>query len=150
MIGKVTLAAANIEVIDPEMPVDLKLPEQRRYELLQAKYGKQINDLCKMDYHFWERGGYDGKLAILTLLEKMNQHKEFGKSQPPLDIEWIINVLKVFRMEELRSEMNKAALWLVSNPERRKKNYRKFLTSWLTRAQQKQEVHYHINDRGEA
>jgi len=27
--------------------------------------------------------------------------------------------------------------WLLSNPKKRKKNYRRFITNWLTRSQEK-------------
>jgi len=144
--GKATLRAAKIETIDPDAPVDLSLPEETLYIHLLAKYGKQINDLDRLDHRFWERRERDGQLAVLRLLERIRQHRDFGKSVPPIDLIWILELLKVFRMEEIRQELNKAALWLASNPERKKKNYRKFLTGWLSRAQQKQEIHYHVKN----
>ncbi len=149
-LGRATLAAAKFEVVDPAAPVDLSLPEHKRYESLLAKYGKQINDLSPLDYRFFERGDYEGKLAVLSLLERISQHKYFGSSQPKIDLEFLLNLLKVFRMEEIRTQMNKAVLWLNADPKRKKKNYRTFLVGWLSRAQQKSEVHYHVHDRGDA
>ena len=35
------------------------------------------------------------------------------------------------------AELNKMADWLISNPKKRKKNYRRFITNWLSRTQDK-------------
>ena len=36
---------------------------------------------------------------------------------------------------DVEGEIGKAAEWLLANPKQRKKNYRRFLTNWLTRTQ---------------
>jgi len=41
----------------------------------------------------------------------------------------------------VKSELLKAAQWVISNPTRRKKNYRRFLTNWLTRTQERGGTH---------
>ena len=37
----------------------------------------------------------------------------------------------------IESELNKMADWLISNPKKRKKNYRRFISNWLSRTQEK-------------
>ena len=37
----------------------------------------------------------------------------------------------------VESELLKAAQWIISNPTKRKKNYRRFLTNWLARTQER-------------
>lgn len=36
---------------------------------------------------------------------------------------------------DIKAELNKMREWLLANPEKRKKNYRRFITNWLVRAQ---------------
>ena len=37
----------------------------------------------------------------------------------------------------ISTELSKAAAWLLANPKNRKSNYARFLSAWLTRAQDK-------------
>lgn len=37
----------------------------------------------------------------------------------------------------IKSELNRMADWLLSNPKKRKKNYRRFISNWLSRTQDK-------------
>jgi len=38
---------------------------------------------------------------------------------------------------EIGTELERAKQWLLSNPEKRKKNYRRFITNWLSRSQER-------------
>ncbi len=44
---------------------------------------------------------------------------------------------EVYPACDIEEEIGKAAMWLKANPKNRKKNYRRFLTNWLTRQQEK-------------
>jgi len=44
---------------------------------------------------------------------------------------------KAYPACDISTELHKMADWLVSNPEKRKKNYRRFITNWLSRTQEK-------------
>ncbi len=44
---------------------------------------------------------------------------------------------EAFPVVDIKLEIKKAREWLLSNPERRKKKYRKFLTAWFSRTQDK-------------
>jgi hypothetical protein len=37
----------------------------------------------------------------------------------------------------IETEIQRAAAWQVANPQNRKQNYRRFLTNWFARAQEK-------------
>ncbi len=138
---------ANLCPVPLDQVIDLTLPKRELYALLVGKYGKEINELNRLDHRFWSSQDEDGQRMILIILEKLRIHSEFGQSQPPIDLKWILDMLTVFRMEEIRAGLNKAALWISSNPERKKKNYRRFLLNWITTESDrgKREVHYHVN-----
>jgi hypothetical protein len=144
---KATLAAANLHPVDVSEPIDLTLPRRELYDLLVSKYGKMINDLGKLDYHAWSQMDEEKQRLVLIILEKLRNHKEFGQSVPSIDLEWVLDMLNVFRMEEIRAGLNKAALWLSSNPDRKKKNYRRFLLNWISSESKevKKETHIHYH-----
>jgi len=44
---------------------------------------------------------------------------------------------KAYPAVDITQELSKMADWLLSNPDRKKKNYRRFITNWLSRAQER-------------
>ena len=44
---------------------------------------------------------------------------------------------KAYPACDIELQLNKAAAWLEANPDKRKKNYKKFLSGWLSRAQER-------------
>ena len=44
---------------------------------------------------------------------------------------------KAYPAVDITQELSKMADWLISNPEKKKKNYRRFITNWLSRAQER-------------
>jgi len=67
----------------------------------------------KIDFN-WENG------TFLGITEEDQQR--WAEAYPAVDVEL---------------EVRRAAEWLLANPHRRKKNYRRFLTSWLSRQQER-------------
>jgi|Deesub1362A_J573_1020465.scaffolds.fasta_scaffold00107_44 hypothetical protein len=47
---------------------------------------------------------------------------------------------KTFPAVNIQSELKKMGAWLVANPTRKKKNYKRFIYNWLARAQDKSRV----------
>lgn len=47
------------------------------------------------------------------------------------------NWIKAYPNCDIMVELYKMKEWLLSNPEKRKKNYRRFITNWLSRSQEK-------------
>ena len=44
---------------------------------------------------------------------------------------------KAYPAVDITQELSKMADWLISNPEKKKKNYRRFITNWLSRTQER-------------
>jgi len=72
-----------------------------------------------------------------------------SKGPPRIDFDWENGTFLGITEEDRRRwaeaypavdvdlEVRRAAEWLLANPHRRKKNYRRFLTSWLSRQQER-------------
>ena len=91
-------------------PVTADVPTLSRRDSKTSK--KKTPDSCKVKIEFKEdsfEGISDWDLTAWTL------------AYPALNIE---------------GELRRAAQWLAANPERRKKNYRRFIINWLARGQQ--------------
>jgi len=82
---------------------------------------------------------------IQQLYERLQKNEYFGKSRPPIDYEFVALMVKTYGLNELRMELNKMLLWLKANPNRTKKNYRKFIVNWMNRRQSN--LHIHISPR---
>lgn len=54
--------------------------------------------------------------------------------------------VKAYPALSLDAELSKAAAWIIANPKNKKSNYARFLTNWLTRAQDKAPKHGGGND----
>ena len=44
---------------------------------------------------------------------------------------------ETFPAVDIEAELKKMAAWLLANPEKKKKNYRRFITNWLSRTQER-------------
>jgi hypothetical protein len=44
---------------------------------------------------------------------------------------------KAYPAVDITQELSKMADWLISNPDKKKKNYRRFITNWLSRTQER-------------
>jgi len=56
----------------------------------------------------------------------------FSKSKPVIDLAYIDLLLQNYNIGDVREEIKKMNLWLMSNPGREKSNYRKFITNWMS------------------
>ena len=76
-----------------------------------------------------------------------SNHSEPPSKKPQIDFDWSSysfkniteNDIKLWQKAypaiDIEQEINKAASWLAANPKNKKKNYRRFLTNWFSRAQ---------------
>ncbi len=69
--------------------------------------------------------------SIERLVKQINETRFFKDSKPPIDFEFVENLVKIYGEKELRQELNKMYVWLLADPRRRKKNYRRFIVNWL-------------------
>jgi hypothetical protein len=72
-----------------------------------------------------------------NFLDELLQNMFFATSTPEIDLEFVQDLLDVYDIGTLKREIKKAKLWLVSNPGREKKNYRKFITNWMSNSERK-------------
>ena len=66
------------------------------------------------------------------LLNTINSSSYFSKSNPPFDLNYVDILLQTYNIGDVREELKKMNLWLVSNPGREKTNYKKFITNWMS------------------
>lgn len=94
-------------------------------------------------------GSKSGATPALYLSLKLRLIKEVIKEEKEIDFDaenYIFLNIKdkdlifwktTYPACNIESELNKMADWLISNPKKRKKNYRRFISNWLSRTQDK-------------
>jgi hypothetical protein len=65
------------------------------------------------------------------LLERLQNHPEFSKSKPEINREWWFSTTHGMQIEFIRAQLIDMHNWLMDNPDRLKKNYRRFIGNWL-------------------
>ncbi len=68
---------------------------------------------------------------IEKLLKKIQQDPFFSISKPPIDFDFLAKMVATYGFSTLKRELNKMHLWLLADPRRRKKNYRRFIVNWM-------------------
>ncbi|EHO40386.1 hypothetical protein Calab_1512 [Caldithrix abyssi DSM 13497] len=78
-----------------------------------------------------QQANVNKKDVVERLLKKINETRFFKDSKPAIDFEFVEHLVKTYGEKELRQELNKMYVWLLADPRRRKKNYRRFIVNWL-------------------
>lgn len=83
------------------------------------------------------------KAVIDHLLEQLRSTRFFKDSKPAIDFEFVENLIKTYGEKELRQELNKMYVWLLADPRRRKKNYRRFIVNWMNNKEKRFYIEWH-------
>jgi len=111
--------------------------EEIRKEKLQihreiiAKYADEIDGLHPADRKVWNAWDIDKQTDVLNLLGRIRENRYFGKSKPEIDLTFLVILCSQYNLGHVRAKLRKAYLWLVSNPGREKKNYRRFIMYFM-------------------
>jgi hypothetical protein len=91
----------------------------------------EIAALVEPEASIW-RGISDAhKGEMLMLLRRLRENFYFGQSRPPITLDWLIVLNSIYPLSYIRPRINIAYLWLKDNPDRVKKNYRRFLSNFM-------------------
>lgn len=129
--------------INPDTPVDLMQPKSALIPTLEAKYYTQIRALERDESYEWERKSEESKFEILVLLEKLQTRRFFRDSQPRIDVQFLLVLTRKHYIKDIKKALNEMYIWLTADAKRAKKNYRKFIFSWLSKGSKNIEIHYH-------
>ena len=72
-----------------------------------------------------------------NILKELQSNHYFKESKPAIDLEFVELLIDIYDINDVKREIKKATAWLMSNPGREKTNYRRFLTNWMSRKEQK-------------
>lgn len=129
------------------------VPRQELYDTLYAKYYLQYEELEDSDRRHFDNQEFENRLATLKLLENLRHKKFFRESKPEFDLEYVIVLLGNFYINDVRTELTKMYTWLLADPKRAKKNYRRFVLAWLNKwrdnGKKSIEIHNHYHGEGE-
>ncbi len=144
----------KISLTDPVSFVDENgqaIPRNELYDTLYAKYYKQYNELEDADRRTFERQDINTRLDTYKLLERLRHKKFFRDSKPEIDLEFVLVLLVNYRMEDLRTQLNDMYAWLLADPNRQKKNYRRFINNWMAgwKRNGKKSIEIHNHYHGE-
>ena len=119
----------KMKAIAPETELgDQKQEEEKR---ILAEYAHEIETLYPSDREVWDTWQDSKKAEILMILSKIRKNRYFGKSKPPIDLTFLIVLCSQYDVKHVKEKLNKAYLWLLSNPDKQKKNYRKFIMNFM-------------------
>ncbi|MDD5061469.1 MAG: hypothetical protein PHN44_04200 [Candidatus Marinimicrobia bacterium] len=91
----------------------------------------EIAALVEPEATIW-RGMSDAhKGEMLMLLRRLRENFYFGQSKPPITLDWLIVLNSIYPLSFIRPRINIAYLWLKDNPDRIKKNYRRFISNFM-------------------
>ena len=96
-----------------------------------GKYLKEINKLHPADRKVWDAWEIKKQADVLELMEKIRENRYFGASVPVIDLTFLVILCSQYNLGHVRSKLRKAYLWLVSNPGKEKKNYRRFIMNFM-------------------
>ena len=83
------------------------------------------------------------KEIIKRLLKQLNETRFFKDSKPAIDFEFTEHLLMTYGEKTVREELNKMYVWLLADPRRRKKNYRRFIVNWLNNKEKRFYIEWH-------
>jgi uncharacterized protein YdaU (DUF1376 family) len=114
------------------------------------------NAICERNRQAGKLGGRPKKTQMVSKRKQLEtvsnpNHEPLTNSKPTVDHEKIVfdgrsfqNIngqfevwTSAFPAVDVQGELNRAAAWLIANPKNQKSNYARFLTNWLSRAQDK-------------
>ena len=94
--------------------------------------------------------GIEGEEIVKVIsVEPLDDYKSRVKiffEHPPQD--WHEEIKKIYASLNLETAFNKMKLWLLSNPNNRKKNFRRFCVNWLNREVANGRLAEGYNDQG--
>jgi hypothetical protein len=86
-----------------------------------------------------DANGHRPLFALWPEIEKaLGRCRILGAATPLQDARWWLAELEANQTVDLVEELLKAEAWLVSHPRRRKSDYRRFLHTWLARAEREE------------
>lgn len=97
---------------------------------LFEKYREQIEKLESMEKEIWEGLKKERQVKFLKIVEKCGKYKFYKDSKPPIDLDFVITMYSSIGLARFRKALNDGYAWLKANPNRTKKNYRRFLMNW--------------------
>jgi len=96
-----------------------------------GKYRTEIDELHSADRKVWDAWDIARQADVLELLGKIRENRYFGTSVPVIDLTFLVILCSQYNIGHVRSKLRKAYLWLVSNPGKEKKNYRRFIANFM-------------------
>jgi len=108
---------------------------------MQNGYKVDANEVCKTDAKPMQMGEEEVEEEVLSNKEVLVNNKEkilfnFNKERwEGIMEEDIKGWEESYPACHIKLELLQMAQWLLSNPEKRKKRYRRFITNWLSRSQ---------------
>jgi hypothetical protein len=98
---------------------------------MKEKYADQIENLHNPPRKLWRNMSIKQKARTIYILDDVTSYEFFKDSKPEIDLAYMIITIKNHGFSKIKNNIDKAYEWLVANPNKRKKNYRRFLTNWL-------------------
>lgn len=95
------------------------------------EFQNRIDELHPADRKIWDAWTDRRKVDTLGLLRKVSENRFFGKSKPPVNLTFLVVLGSQYDNGNIARKLNKAYLWLVSNPGREKTNYRRFIMNFM-------------------
>lgn len=105
-------------------------PETGKEKELFERYQGQIEELEGMEEELWQGLSQKRKINLLEITEKCNKYKFYRDSKPAIDLDFVITMYNSVGLSRFRKALNDGYAWLKANPNRTKKNYRRFIMNW--------------------
>jgi len=116
-----------------QTPPDEEIQNEKRrmQDEIIEKYRADIEGLHSSEREIWDVWTDVKKADVLKILGKVRRNRFFGKSKPPIDLTFLVVLCSQYNNGHIDRKLNKAYLWLVSNPGREKINYRRFIMNFM-------------------
>ena len=101
------------------------------YKTVIYEYRDAIERLHPPDRKIWDVWGELKQADILGMLSRIRENRYFGKSKPEIDLTFLVVLCSQYSNSHVSRKLNKAYLWLLSNPGKEKKNYRRFIMNFM-------------------
>jgi len=108
-------------------------------DLLKKKKikGKENKDLEEVYSYFFCR----------DLADLLDDHPFFSGLK--MDVDFWNALAAAFPDQDIPMQINRITAWLIANPNKRYKNYKRFIQGWLSREERKENDHGKIRDDSE-
>lgn len=97
----------------------------------ETELRSEIASLSEPEATIWKSMSDTHKDEMLMLYKRLSDNIYFGQSKPPITLDWLIVLNSIYTISHIRAKLNQAYLWLKDNPDRAKKNYRRFISNFM-------------------